>query len=277
MKYIIISLFLTAVLHGQKLTTTQQFANGDQITSTKLNNIIDDASFGADAVVGSTLAVVGGQLKVNEITASEIATDAVTTDKVLDENITLPKLGADVIAAIDTPTAAGFGQAGTAPVFAARAWARIDGNTSNAAFTYVVTSNVVTVTMTNTFAVGHRVQLTFTTGTATSQVVTVATATASSFTAALTNGNTSGNGTVAVATIRAGGNVANANLTSTTGLYLVNLTEAMTDTNAAVFTTALTVSLDGGEVISDNCVRTRFRDSGNAAQNPDEFSVLVFR
>lgn len=60
------------------LTTTITFADGDQVTSTKLNQIISGASFTSDAITGTTLLVTGGQLKVGTITASEMGTNSVT-------------------------------------------------------------------------------------------------------------------------------------------------------------------------------------------------------
>lgn len=60
------------------LTTTITFANGDQVTSAKLNEIISGAAPTADFVTGTTLVVVGGQLKVGTITASEMGLASVT-------------------------------------------------------------------------------------------------------------------------------------------------------------------------------------------------------
>jgi hypothetical protein len=92
-----------------ELTTTQNFANGDQVTSAKLNAIVAGASFTASAVTGTTLAVVGGKLKVGTITASEIdasavgttalAANGVTTAKIADGNITTAKLATGAVTA----------------------------------------------------------------------------------------------------------------------------------------------------------------------------------
>lgn len=60
------------------LTTTITFADGDQVTSSKLNQIISGTSFTSDAITGTTLIVTGGQLKVGTITASEMGLDSVT-------------------------------------------------------------------------------------------------------------------------------------------------------------------------------------------------------
>ena len=84
--------------------TTNTFATNDVITSTAMNNIIDQTLFTADALSGSTLALVAGKMKVatsgitsNEmgvgaVTANAIAADAVTTAKILDANVTTAKI-----------------------------------------------------------------------------------------------------------------------------------------------------------------------------------------
>jgi microcystin-dependent protein len=71
-----------------KITTGQSFNAGDQLTSTKLNNIIGTAFLDSDSVTGTTLNLTSGQLKVatNGITDNEIINGAVTTAK-LDSSI----------------------------------------------------------------------------------------------------------------------------------------------------------------------------------------------
>jgi microcystin-dependent protein len=66
-----------------KITTGQSFNAGDQLTSTKLNNIIGTAFLDSDSVTGTTLNLTSGQLKVatNGITDNEIINGAVTTAK----------------------------------------------------------------------------------------------------------------------------------------------------------------------------------------------------
>lgn len=85
-----------------EITTTITFADGDQVTSAKLNQIISGASFTTSAVTGSTLTVTGGKLKVGTITSSEmgaasvtataLASSAVTTAKIYDGNVTTAKI-----------------------------------------------------------------------------------------------------------------------------------------------------------------------------------------
>jgi hypothetical protein len=84
--------------------TTNTFATNDVITSTAMNNIIDQTLFTSDAIVSAntTLALVSGKLKVGTITSNEmgtgavtanaIASDAVTTTKILDANVTTVKI-----------------------------------------------------------------------------------------------------------------------------------------------------------------------------------------
>ncbi len=52
----------------------QTFATGDQVTATKLNNLVDQATFDSDVVDGSTLQVANDQLSVKDggITAAKL-------------------------------------------------------------------------------------------------------------------------------------------------------------------------------------------------------------
>lgn len=89
------------------ISTTITFSSGNAITAARLNQIVSGSSFTSDAVTGTTLSVVGGQLKVGTITASELGTNsvttvkiensAVTTAKINDEAITAAKLGTDSV------------------------------------------------------------------------------------------------------------------------------------------------------------------------------------
>lgn len=106
------------------LTVASPFANADQVTSTKLNNLVSAATFAAGAVADGTLSIDGGGgLKVGVIqtgniaaaavttakladstgaadgvTTAKLATGAVTTAKITDANVTLAKLNSDVSA-----------------------------------------------------------------------------------------------------------------------------------------------------------------------------------
>jgi microcystin-dependent protein len=63
------------------IDTTYTFTATDTITSTKMNNIIDQTTFTDDAVFDTTLIVAAGKLKVNAqgITSNELAENAVKT------------------------------------------------------------------------------------------------------------------------------------------------------------------------------------------------------
>lgn len=79
------------------ITTGQTFASGDQVTSTKLNDIANQATFtsATDTTDNSTLTLSGsGKLKVadNGIGATQLATDAVETINIKDGEVTSPKL-----------------------------------------------------------------------------------------------------------------------------------------------------------------------------------------
>lgn len=80
-----------------KLLTTVDFSNRDQVTSPKLDEIIGGASFGPDAVVGTTLAVVGGQIKVGTITASEMGALSIATGSLQDASVTTPKIAGGAV------------------------------------------------------------------------------------------------------------------------------------------------------------------------------------
>jgi hypothetical protein len=76
--------------------TTTAFTNNEQITSTKLNNIMDNSFFVSGAVVtsGGLEVTGGGQMQVasNGITTAKIADSNVTTAKIADSNVTTAKI-----------------------------------------------------------------------------------------------------------------------------------------------------------------------------------------
>jgi hypothetical protein len=252
--------------------TTNTFATNDVITSTAMNNIIDQTLFTSDAIAAgnTTLALVAGKLKVGTITSNEMGTgavtanalalNAVTTVKILDANVTPSKLAdsdfgdftvasgvatldSNVVttakvadAAITAPKLNGA-QTGTAPIFGIRAWVNFDGTTAdNIGGTYSRTLTTVTVTTSvdHGLIVGHKVFLDFTSGTAVDGAFVVTGITSSTiFTVTHgTSGSTSGNVTLNRRLIRASGNVANVSLLGT-GQYAVNFTTALPDANYA--------------------------------------------
>ena len=88
--------------------TTYTFTATDTITSAKMNNIIDQTTITTDAIIGTTLDVASGKLKIrsagitsNEMGANSIVTAAitdanVTTAKIADANVTQAKLASNV-------------------------------------------------------------------------------------------------------------------------------------------------------------------------------------
>jgi len=89
------------------LNTGQIFSSGDQVTSQKLMDIADLATFrktDGTAADGSTIKVDESQgfLKVPSggITSNELASDSVTSDKIVDGAVTSAKLNSDAISAL---------------------------------------------------------------------------------------------------------------------------------------------------------------------------------
>lgn len=240
------------------VNTTDTFTTNQVITSTLMNNIIDQTFFTSDAIVPSntTLTLVSGKLKVGTITSNEmggdsvttnaIAADAVTTTKILDANVTTAKildanvttakiLDANVTtakiadAAVTAPKLNGA-QTGTAPIYGCRAWVNFNGLVAaNISGSYVRVGTTVTVTIAgHGLLVGHQVYLDFTTGTAADGTFLITSVTdANTFTVTHgTSGNTSGNVTVQLRQIRQSGNVSNISYISS-GNFIVNFTTAM--------------------------------------------------
>jgi hypothetical protein len=74
--------------------TTYTFTATDTITSAKMNNIIDQTTMTSSAIIGTTLEVASGQLKVRAqgITSNEMGTSSVTTDAIANGAVTPAKL-----------------------------------------------------------------------------------------------------------------------------------------------------------------------------------------
>lgn len=78
-----------------KLSTTQSFANNDQVTAVSLNNIITGAQLTSASADASTCEVsASGVIKVSDsgITNTQLATDSVTTAKIEDNAVTVGKI-----------------------------------------------------------------------------------------------------------------------------------------------------------------------------------------
>ena len=74
--------------------TTYTFTATDTITSTKMNNIIDQTTMTGDAITGTTLEVATGKLKVRSagITSNELAASSVTESAIANLSVTSGKL-----------------------------------------------------------------------------------------------------------------------------------------------------------------------------------------
>jgi len=75
--------------------TSRTWIDGEAVTSAKMNDIVDDSQFTiADSIASgnTTLTVVGGKLKVGTITSAEMGTDSVTTNAIVDGNVTFAKI-----------------------------------------------------------------------------------------------------------------------------------------------------------------------------------------
>jgi len=76
-----------------KLSTTQTFSSGDQVTATTLTNIIGGASIASDSVDGSTMTVSGsGVLSVGVVQGANIGNGTIDTDNIINNNVTLAKI-----------------------------------------------------------------------------------------------------------------------------------------------------------------------------------------
>ena len=108
--------------------TTYTFTATDTITSTKMNNIIDQTTMTGDAIIGTTLEVASGKLKVRAagITSNEMANNSVVTASIADSNVTTAKIADSNI----TPEKLSGAQTGSAPIYGVRAWGRFSGGTS---------------------------------------------------------------------------------------------------------------------------------------------------
>lgn len=91
------------------VNTSYTFSSSDTITSAKMNNIIDQTTFTDDAILGTTLEVATGKLKIraqgitsnemasNSVTANSIASNAVTTAKIANGQVTSAKFATNAI------------------------------------------------------------------------------------------------------------------------------------------------------------------------------------
>ena len=82
-----------------KFTKGHSFVEDEQITHTKLNNLVDSANFASDAVDGTTTDLSSGAIIVatGGITVAQLADDAVEEAKIKNLNVTTGKIANDAI------------------------------------------------------------------------------------------------------------------------------------------------------------------------------------
>ena len=76
------------------LSKGHTFANGDQVTAAKLNNLADDATFTSGAVDNISTQLSGGGIIVKDggVSTAKLGDNAVTTIKITDSNVTKAKI-----------------------------------------------------------------------------------------------------------------------------------------------------------------------------------------
>jgi len=259
------------------IDTNYTFTATDVITSTKMNNILDQSTITATAIFNSTLSIASGKLLVaaggvtsNElaanavtttaildanVTAGKLSADSVITAKILDSNVTAPKLATDSVETAKikdaniTASKLSGAQTGTAPIFAARAWMAMKsvGSARTADGKTLAISNtsagVCTVTYpSHGFKTGHQFWFQFS-SLIVSKVYTVTVVNANSFTVQTTYLTATTTPTVSIAlyNVLGSGNVnsvSSYNSLETNPAYLiVNLNEPMPDNRYAIIST----------------------------------------
>lgn len=309
------------------LTKGQTFANGDQVTSTKLNNIVDNATFktgAGEAVDGATLLVdAGGYLKAGTmqtgniaanaittakiadstgasdgITTSKIATGAVTTAKIADstgasDGITTAKIATGAVTtaklADDSVTADKInGLAGSAPVFYARAWARLtpyvggvrDGAYKSGTYTRNATNTVVLMSA-HGLRVNDKIRLDFSGGGTDGLYTVTAVASAGEFTVNHAGTSVSGSVIAQFVKIQASGNVSSASFyDGGDDSFVINFTTPMNDANYALMATShlRTTSLVPSENTNGYTqLNTVYNANVFCSNQPGFISVVVFQ
>ena len=296
------------------IDTSYTFTATDVITSTKMNNILDQSTITATAVFNNTLDVASGKLlvKAGGITSNELATNAVTSINIVDGSVTAAKLsnygpswsgvdnfnvqqrGLEIGTGITSNTesyidfhssfpgidfdariirASGINNefrieqagtfpiklqasggvkfadavmpnpAGTAPIYGARAWVKLNPLPAGVRTGAYKTGNYSrTATETTVTIVGHglktndKIRLDFTSGTATDGLYTVtSSATANEFVVNHTGSVTSGNVTAQFVAIQGSGNISTASWYDSSADYIVlNFAIPMPDANYAI-------------------------------------------
>lgn len=266
------------------LDTTYTFTATDTITSTKMNNIIDETTFTSDAIFGTTLEVASGKLKVRSLglTSNELASNSVvttkitdlnvttgkladlgvTTAKIADSGVTAVKLATDSVETVKIKdanvTAAKLDgeQTGTAPIYGCRAWVNFDGSVAGtfaggvATVSRTLGSTTATITTVNdhNLITGNFVQAL--SGVASGgYVVTVTGSKTFTITTVATTALNSVAITFAFRFIRSSGNV-NSVARRNTGNYIVNFSTPMTNANYSVCCSTGTESTSSDPIVA---------------------------
>lgn len=139
--------------------TSQNFATGDTVTSTSLNNIMDQSIFVNGAVVtGDGLTVTaGGQMTIEnlKVTGSKIGNLEISTGKIANDAITTAKIANDAIITAKiananiTPEKLSGAQTGSAPIFGIRAFGAFNG-AATTPITPISSGNVASIVRTAT-------------------------------------------------------------------------------------------------------------------------------
>ena len=156
----------------------KSFANGEQLTADKLNQVIDNATFTTSAVDNVSTQLSGGAIIVKDggVTTAKLNDSAVTTAKITDANVTTAKIAdanvtfAKLTDVIDDDTMAtatattlatsesikayvdsnGITQTtGSAPYFGCRAFGAFDG-TAQTPITPISSGNIESITRVST-------------------------------------------------------------------------------------------------------------------------------
>ena len=88
----------------------KSFANGEQLTADKLNQVIDNATFTTSAVDNTSTQLSSGAIIVKDggVTTAKLNDGAVTTAKIADSNVTTAKIAAGALTDVVYPVGAIF-------------------------------------------------------------------------------------------------------------------------------------------------------------------------
>jgi len=236
-----------------------------------MNNILDQSTITATAVFNSTLSIASGKLLVaaGGITSNELAANAVTATAILDGMITNAKinaaaaidpskLGTGAITATATVTTANIidasvtapklngEQTGAAPIYGARAWAKLNPYVDSVRTTAYKSGNYVTSGGNTTVTIaGHglkandKIRLDFTSGTATDNLYTVVSSADANNFVVSGAGGINGLVTAQFVTIQASGNISTASwYDSGDNRIVLNFSTPMASANYALCATS---------------------------------------